>query len=109
MGIVTESEPAGSWNAKHRRIWKQSGWFQDYYRRRQQITEHQFGTLKRQHGFTHTIVRGKEKVLGEVGILFIGYNLTRCVSIIGTAELIKALRKCCLFIFTRIKRVILYA
>jgi len=79
----------------------------DYYRRRQQITEHPFGTLKRQRGFTHTNVRGKEKVLGEVGILFIGYNLTRCVSILGVAELIKALRKCCLLIFTRIKWLIL--
>ena len=78
-----------------------------YYRKRQQITEHQFGTLKRQRGFTHTNLRGKEKVLGEVGILFIGYNLTRCVSIFGMAELIKALRKCCLFIFTRIKWLIL--
>jgi len=79
----------------------------DYYRRRQQITEHPFGTLKRQRGFTHTNVRGKEKVLGEVGILFIGYNLTRCVSILGVAELIKALRKCCLLILTRIKWLIL--
>lgn len=41
----------------------------DYYRKRQQITEHQFGTLKRKHGFTHTNVRGKEKVLGEVGLV----------------------------------------
>ena len=79
----------------------------DYYRRRQQITEHPFGTLKRQRGFTHTNVRGKEKVLGEAGILFIGYNLTRCVSILGVAELIKALRKCYLLILTRIKWLIL--
>jgi len=63
--------------------------------------------VKRQRGFTHTNVRGKEKVLGEVGILFIGYNLTRCVSILGMAELIKALRKCCLLILTRIKWLIL--
>lgn len=79
----------------------------DYYRRRQQITEHPFGTLKRQRGFTHTNVRGKEKVLGEVGILFIGYNLTRCVSIFGIAKLIKALRECCLPIFASIKRLII--
>ena len=36
----------------------------DYYRLRQQITEHMFGTLKRQRGFTFTLMRGKEKVLG---------------------------------------------
>jgi transposase len=79
----------------------------DYYRKRQQIAEHMYGTLKRQRGFTHTNVRGKVNVIGEIGLMFIGYNLTRCVSIFGTAELIKALKKCCLFIFTRIKWLIL--
>lgn len=71
----------------------------DYYRQRQQIAEHMYGTLKRQRGFTHTNVRGKEKVLGEVGLMFIGYNLTRCVTILGVEKLIKALRKCCSCIF----------
>jgi hypothetical protein len=33
------------------------------------ITEHQFGTFKRQRGYTYTNIRGKDKVLGEVGIL----------------------------------------
>jgi transposase len=31
----------------------------DYYRLRQQITEHAFGTLKRQLGFTFTLMKGK--------------------------------------------------
>jgi len=75
-----------------------------YYRQRQQITEHMFGTLKRQRGFTHTLVRGKDKVLGEVGLMFIGYNLTRCVSIPGIKKLIKLLKECCLLIFYGIKR-----
>ena len=79
----------------------------DYYRKRQQITEHMFGTLKRQRGFTHTNVRGKDKVLGEVGLMFIGYNLTRCVSILGFEKLIKLLRECYLLIFESIKRFIL--
>lgn len=78
----------------------------DYYRKRQQITEHMFGTLKRQRGFTHTNVRGKDKVLGEVGLMFIGYNLTRCVSILGVEKLIKLLRECYLLIFKGIKRLI---
>jgi transposase len=68
----------------------------EYYRKRQQITEHMFGTLKRQRGFTFTLMRGKEKVLGEVGLMFIGYNLTRCISVIGAEKLIRALRECCL-------------
>jgi hypothetical protein len=79
----------------------------DYYRKRQQITEHQFGTLKRQRGFTHTNVRGKEKVLGEVGLMFTGYNLKRCISILGVAALINALKECCLPIFLALNRPIL--
>jgi transposase len=65
-----------------------------YYRQRQQLAEHPFGTLKRQRGFTFTLMKGKEKVLGEVGLEFIGYNLTRCASILGLMELCKALNKC---------------
>jgi hypothetical protein len=64
----------------------------DYYRRQQQITEHMFGTLKPQRGFTHVLVRKKENVPGEVGLIFIGYNLGRCI----IEKLIKALKECCL-------------
>lgn len=62
-----------------------------YYKKRQQVTEHQFGTLKRQRGFTFTLMKGKEKVLGEVGLEFIAYNLSRCVSILGWGDFIKTL------------------
>jgi hypothetical protein len=61
----------------------------EYYRLRQQITEHQFGTLKRQWGFTHTMVRGKEHVLSEVYLCFSVYNLIRTFSILGP-ELLKS-------------------
>lgn len=76
----------------------------DYYRLRQQISEHPFGTLKRQRGFTFTLMKGKEKVLGEVGLEFIGYNLSRCASILTTSELIKALKKCTLELFCQLLR-----
>jgi len=79
----------------------------DYYRQRQQITEHPFGTLKRQRGFTYALVRKKEKVLGEVGLMFIGYNLSRCVSILGIEYLIKALKECCLHHMNLLKWLIL--
>jgi hypothetical protein len=87
----------------------------DYYRQRQQITEHPFGTLKRQRGFTHVLVRKKEKVLGEVGLMFIGYNpdlksgqaLSRCVSILGMELLIKYLKDRCLLFLNPQKRLIL--
>jgi transposase len=79
----------------------------DYYRQRQQVTEHMFGTLKRQRGFTHALMRRKDNVLGEVGLMFIGYNLTRCISIFGVEKLIKALKECCLHCFELLKWLIL--
>ncbi len=76
----------------------------DYYRKRQQITEHMFGTMKRQMGFTHTLVRGKPKVLGEVSLMFTVYNLLRCCTILRVPELIKALKKSSFGSFLAIKR-----
>jgi Uri superfamily endonuclease len=55
----------------------------DYYRQRQQIIEHQFGTLKRHWHFDYTLTRGKEKVLGEIYLIFTCYNLKRILSIFG--------------------------
>jgi len=59
----------------------------EYYRLRQQITEHQFGTLKRQWGFTFTLMKGKLHVLSEVNLMMICYNLTRLTNILSPKEL----------------------
>lgn len=64
----------------------------DYYCKRQQIIEHQFGTLKRHWGFTHVQTRGKESVLAECSMIFTVYNLRRLVSILGFNDLQKALK-----------------
>ena len=79
----------------------------DYYKLRKQVTEHPFGTLKRQRGFTHTLVRSKEKVMGEIGLAFIGYNLSRCVTILGAEKLIRLLRGHCFCLLNREIRLIL--
>jgi len=52
-----------------------------YYKQRQQLAEHPWGTLKRQRGFDHLLTRGKKNVLGEVSLVFIGYNLSRFIQI----------------------------
>ena len=65
----------------------------EYYRLRQQITEHQFGTLKRQWGFTHTLMKGKQNVLSEVNLIMICYNLKRLVSIVGLKVLKDRLKR----------------
>lgn len=59
----------------------------DYYKLRQQIIEHQFGVIKRQWGFTYTLMKGKHNVLSEVNIIMTAYNLTRCISILGIDKL----------------------
>ena len=64
----------------------------DYYRQRQQIIEHQFGTLKRHRHFDYTLMKGKEHVLGEVYLAFICYNLGRTMSAIGFPELIRRMK-----------------
>jgi hypothetical protein len=87
---IDRSEYADSMEQNNKRVIANP----NYYRQRQQLAEHPFGTLKRQRGFTFTLMRGKEKVLGEVGLEFIGYNLKRCASILGFAELCNALKKC---------------
>lgn len=63
----------------------------DYYKQRQQLAEHPWGTIKRQRGFDHVLTRGKTKVLGEVSLVFIGYNLARCANIVEGIEKLKAL------------------
>ncbi|MGB5497544.1 MAG: IS1182 family transposase [Maribacter sp.] len=65
----------------------------EYYRLRQQVTEHQFGTLKRQWGFTHTLIKGKQNVLSEVNLMMICYNLRRLMSIIDPKELKNRLKQ----------------
>ncbi len=88
---IDRSEYASAIEANRERVTARP----DYYRLRQQITEHPFGTLKRQRGFTFTLMKGKTKVLGEVGLEFISYNLARCTTILGLAKLCKALKECC--------------
>lgn len=62
-----------------------------YYKQRQQLAEHPWGTIKRQRGFDHVLTRGKTKILGEVSLVFIGYNLARCANIVDGLEKLKLL------------------
>ena len=59
----------------------------EYYRLRQQVTKHQFGTLKRQRGFTFTLMKGKQNVLSEVNLIMMVYNLRRLISICTSKDL----------------------
>jgi transposase len=63
------------------------------YRKRQQMAEHPFGTIKRGWGYSYTLLRTLKKVNGEVALIFTMYNLRRAISICGVTELLNRLRK----------------
>jgi transposase len=65
----------------------------ELYKRRQEIVEHPFGTIKRQWGFDYTLMKGKKKVDGEVGLIFIAYLFTRLMNIMELKELMKAITR----------------
>ncbi len=61
-----------------------------YYKRRQSICEHPFGTIKRQWGYTYTLMKGPGKVDGEINLIGLVYNIKRTLSILGFEKLMKA-------------------
>ena len=63
-----------------------------YYKRRQAICEHPFGTIKRQWGYTYTLVKGLEKVNGEMNLIMFCYNFRRTQTILGYDNMLKALQ-----------------
>lgn len=64
----------------------------EYYRERQQIIEHQFGTLKRHWHFDYVLTTGKENVMGEVYLAFTTYNLRRLASIFDFKTLMSKMK-----------------
>ena len=51
------------------------------YRKRQEIVEHPFGTIKSVWGYRQFLTRGKDKVDAETALTFLAYNLRRVVNI----------------------------
>lgn len=52
-------------------------------KKRGSIVEHPFGTIKRNLGWDHYLVRGKEKVTGENALIMFAYNFKRVLNILG--------------------------
>ena len=62
-------------------------------KRRMELSEHPFGTVKWADGAHYFLCRGKEKVNAEAALAFLSYNLRRAIQIAGTAMLISHFRK----------------
>lgn len=65
----------------------------EVYQKRKEIVEHPFGTIKRQWGYSYTLLKGFEKVSGEFALIFSAYNLRRAISILGVNALIDLLNR----------------
>lgn len=62
------------------------------YRKRQEINEHIFGTIKRKWGYNHTNLKGLKKVNGEFALIMTVYNMKRCINIIGLEKLLEKIK-----------------
>ena len=64
-------------------------------RQRGALVEHPFGTIKQTLGWSHYLVRGKEKVSGENALIIFTYNFKRLLNLIGIdlfRKLIRAIK-----------------
>lgn len=64
----------------------------ELYRKRQEINEHIFGTLKRQWGYNHTNLKGLKKVNGEMALIMTVYNIKRTINILGMEKLLEKIK-----------------
>ena len=64
----------------------------ELYRKRQEINEHIFGTIKRKWGYNYTDLNGLEKVNGEHSLICLVYNIKRTINILGFEKLMEKLR-----------------
>ena len=62
------------------------------YRKRQEINEHIFGTIKRKWGYNYTDLVGLEKVNGEHSLILLVYNIKRTINILGVPDLIAKIK-----------------
>lgn len=62
------------------------------YRKRQELNEHVFGTIKRVWGYYYTNLKGLKKVNGEWSLIMTVYNMKRTINILGFDKLMEKLQ-----------------
>ena len=63
------------------------------YQRRQELSEHPFGVVKRKWGFDQYLCRGKEKVTGETALVLLAFNFRRVLKILGAKAILEYIAK----------------
>lgn len=59
---------------------------------RKELSEHPFATIKRSFGQEYFLLKGLKKVNAEMGFTTLVYDMRRALNILGTLELVEALR-----------------
>ena len=57
--------------------------------------EHPFGTVKRAFNMGYLLLKGLGKVEGEVGLMFLAYNMRRVLGLVGSVALMRRLFSVC--------------
>jgi hypothetical protein len=65
-------------------------------KKRGQLVEHPFGTLKRAMDQRYLLLRGKNKVSMEIAMSVMAYNMKRVLSIVGVPKLLEVLKNACI-------------
>ena len=79
----------------------------EYYRKRQAIVEHPYGTIKRQWGFNYILTKKYiKRAEADVGLMFTAYNLRRLITILGLKNLQEYLRAFVSMLYALLKQLI---
>ncbi|MBW2252855.1 MAG: transposase [Deltaproteobacteria bacterium] len=82
---------------------------QNYYRRRQAIAEHPYGTIKRQWGFSYIQTKKfMSRASADVGLMFIAYTIRRIMNILDKDEFKKYLKEVVLLFSGQIHKISLH-
>jgi transposase len=69
----------------------------DKMRLRSCLVEHPFGTLKSRAGWSHFVLRGRDKVSAEWSLMILSYNFTRVLNILGIEKFLEVVQRYSLF------------
>jgi len=86
--VIERSEYAEAVEQNNKRLKEHK----EIYLNRQQIVEHPFGTIKRWWGYSYTLLKGLKKVSGDLGLVYLCYNLKRVMNILTVGKLLRKLQ-----------------